>query len=203
MSCSAQAKLSTQLYEWFYIPRTPTIRFVVACAWAHVVIVALRVEIRVIAVVDGLVGGTRSADGVTARCWQEPVAVPAPQEYFDVCGEAKVLDVAGEALPVDAAVVERVFEVVCGARVHPVEEWLDGGRVWDGEEDDGMGGRGGQQTGEAEAGDAGGEAGAVGGRDAGKEGSEEDGLGGETAGVELVGGERGAGGEGEGDAHGG
>lgn len=77
-----------------------------------------------------LIGGT--------WCWEEPVAIPAPQEYFDLGGETEVLYVAGETLPLDETLVEGGFNVIGVVKVHPVEERMDGRRVWDGEEHDGM-----------------------------------------------------------------
>lgn len=71
-------------------------------------------------------------------CWEKPVAIPASQEDFDVRGETEVLDVADETLPLDEALVECALDVVCVARVHPVEERLDRRGIWDGEEQDGM-----------------------------------------------------------------
>ena len=72
------------------------------------------------------------------KCGQEPVAVPASQKDFDVSWENEVLDVACDALPLDEAAVECVVEAVRASRVHPVKEELDGGWVWDWEEDDGV-----------------------------------------------------------------
>lgn len=79
-------------------------------------------------------------------CWEAPVAIPAAQEYFYVGGETEVFDVAGETLPPDETAIERVLDVICVARVHPVEELVDGGRIWDWEEENGMGGWRGQEA---------------------------------------------------------
>jgi hypothetical protein len=71
----------------------------------------------------------------------EPGVVPVAQEDLDFGAEAKVLDVACDAFPLDGALVETFLDVSEVSEIHPVDEEVERRGIGDGKEKDGMIGR--------------------------------------------------------------
>lgn len=67
------------------------------------------------------------------------------EELTHVVADVEVFDVPGETLPGDGAVVESELDVFHRTVIHPVEEEVERGRVWKGDEDDGVGVGGGEE----------------------------------------------------------
>lgn len=64
--------------------------------------------------------------------------IPITEEDLDLSAETEILDVACDAFPLNGALVETFLDVGKVAKVHPVDEEVEGGGIWDGEEEDGV-----------------------------------------------------------------
>jgi len=76
-----------------------------------------------------------------------PEGVPVAEELSHVVADIEVFDVSGKTFPRGSAVIESELDVFQRAMVHPVEDEVEGGRVWEGEVDDGVGVGGGKEMG--------------------------------------------------------
>lgn len=68
----------------------------------------------------------------------QPSAIPSSEEDFDICGKSEVFDVPSDAFPMCSALVERLFDMASIAKVHPVNEEVEGGWIGDWQEQGGM-----------------------------------------------------------------
>ena len=68
-----------------------------------------------------------------------PTSVPPTKELAHIVTDVEVLDVSGKTFPRHGAVVEGERDVLHRPMVHPAEEKVEGRRVGDMEEDDGVG----------------------------------------------------------------
>ena len=74
------------------------------------------------------------------------------EELTHIVADVEVFDVSGETLPGDSAVFESELDVLHRTVVHPVEKKAEGGRVWEGEVDNGVGVGGGKEMGRSSGG---------------------------------------------------
>lgn len=71
--------------------------------------------------------------------------IPITEEYFDVGIKSKVFDIAGDALPLNDALVETILNISKVPKVHPVDKEMKSGGVRDRKEEDRMIWRAGHQ----------------------------------------------------------
>jgi hypothetical protein len=71
-------------------------------------------------------------------CRLQPAPVPTSEKPFEFFRHSEIFDVSREAVPADRVTLQGVFERAIVAEVHPRHEVREGGRIGDGEIDDGM-----------------------------------------------------------------
>jgi hypothetical protein len=51
--------------------------------------------------------------------------MPLSQKYFELCGETKIFNILAETLPLNTAIMQTLFDVVCFAPINPINNRLD------------------------------------------------------------------------------